>query len=225
MSHSEELSHCLLLLQTQIHNSFFDHNSFALSNRNGTTIQKAPRSESDCHWVRCARLNPLQPAEEDDELATPTQVNPSQAYYGDEETGIDGVEEAYDSGSGSIAQLSKSFVRYALACEYARIPIKRQEVAQKGVNERLAIPIDLLLTTLVLGTHSRQFKAVFDAANSQLLDTFGMEMVELPNKEKTTIRQKRGRSWDLDCHTDETADLIQRRWPRNHKTKAVTSGC
>jgi hypothetical protein len=47
--------------------------------------------------------------------------------------GIEGVEEAYDATSGSLAQLSKSFVRYALACEYARIPIKRLDVAQKGV--------------------------------------------------------------------------------------------
>jgi hypothetical protein len=102
------------------------------------------------------------------------------------------VEEAYSSGSGSIAQLSKSFVRYALACEYARIPIKRQDVAQKGVRKRLEAKVIVQLTMLVLGQHSRQFKAVFDAANSQLLDTFGMQMVELPNKEKTTIRQKRG---------------------------------
>lgn len=50
----------------------------------------------------------------------------------------------------------------------------------------------MVLTAAVLGSHSRQFKQVFDAANSFLLDTFGMELVELPNKEKTTMRQKRG---------------------------------
>jgi hypothetical protein len=47
-------------------------------------------------------------------------------------------EEEHDSGSGTVAQLSKNFVRYALACEYSRIPIKRQDVSQKGM--RSAIP-------------------------------------------------------------------------------------
>jgi hypothetical protein len=36
------------------------------------------------------------------------------------------------------------------------------------------------------------YKHVFEAANSQLMDVFGMQMVELPNREKVTIRQKRG---------------------------------
>jgi hypothetical protein len=37
------------------------------------------------------------------------------------------------SGSGSVQQLAKNLVRYALACEYARRPIKRQEINEKGV--------------------------------------------------------------------------------------------
>ena len=37
-------------------------------------------------------------------------------------------------GIGSIAQLSKNLVRYALACEYSRLPIKRQEINQKGTS-------------------------------------------------------------------------------------------
>ncbi|KAF2107475.1 MAGE family-domain-containing protein [Lophiotrema nucula] len=114
------------------------------------------------------------PAEEDeDEIATSTQTQRGRH----EDTPMeddDDKEESQETGSGSIAQLSKSLVRYALACEYARIPIKRQDVSQK-----------------VLGSHSRSFKQVFDAANSHLLDTFGMEMVELPNREKVTTRQKR----------------------------------
>jgi hypothetical protein len=39
------------------------------------------------------------------------------------------------------------------------------------------------------------FKPVFEAANSQLMDVFGMHMVELPNREKVTVRQKRGMSF------------------------------
>lgn len=36
------------------------------------------------------------------------------------------------------------------------------------------------------------FKSVFDAANTMLMDVFGMQMVELPKAEKVTLRQKRG---------------------------------
>lgn len=70
----------------------------------------------------------------------------------------------------------KKMVRLALACEYQRKPIRRVEVGEK-----------------VLGTNSRQFKAVFEEAQIQLRHTFGMEMVELPAKEKVTVREKRGR--------------------------------
>lgn len=45
---------------------------------------------------------------------------------------------------------------------------------------------------IVLGSHARDFKKVFDAANGQLLEVFGMEMVELPNRDKVTMRQKLG---------------------------------
>ncbi|KAF2274942.1 MAGE-domain-containing protein [Westerdykella ornata] len=119
----------------------------------------------------------------DDDIPTPSQQRSgAREQYPDRSADAEDGEEEYGGhASGSTAQLAKSLVRYALACEYARIPIKRQDVAQKGAQER----------SLLLGAHSRQFRQVFDAANSQLLDTFGMEMVELPNKEKTTIRQKR----------------------------------
>lgn len=44
----------------------------------------------------------------------------------------------------------------------------------------------------VLGSHARLFKSVFDQANSELMDVFGMTMVELPKAERVTMRQKRG---------------------------------
>ncbi|KAJ4304855.1 hypothetical protein N0V90_000383 [Kalmusia sp. IMI 367209] len=110
---------------------------------------------------------------DDDDDPPPTQTQQHRRPdTPDDDEEVDEAEE--ESGSSSIAQLSKNFVRYALACEYARIPIKRQDITQK-----------------VLGTHARSFKPVFDAANSQLMDIFGMMMVELPNKEKVTMRQKR----------------------------------
>ncbi|KAF1353026.1 MAGE-domain-containing protein [Lizonia empirigonia] len=87
--------------------------------------------------------------------------------------------EASQDGSGSVEQLSRSLVRYALSCEYARKPIKRQDV-----NER------------VLGSHARMFKTVFEQANSELMDVFGMAMAELPKGERVTARQKRAAAPD-----------------------------
>jgi hypothetical protein len=36
-------------------------------------------------------------------------------------------------GSGSLEQLSKGLVRYALSCEHSRKPIKRQDISEKGM--------------------------------------------------------------------------------------------
>ena len=115
--------------------------------------------------------------EYDDEHA-PTQ--PRHTQFVDEDNDVDDNDTELDdageeTSSGSIAQLSKNLARYAMSCEYSRTPIKRQDISQK-----------------VLGTHTRSFKEVFAAANSHLMDVFGMRMVELPNKEKVTLRQKRG---------------------------------
>jgi hypothetical protein len=39
------------------------------------------------------------------------------------------------------------------------------------------------------------FRSVFDQANSELMDVFGMQFAELPKGEKVTARQKRGMSF------------------------------
>ncbi|KAF2150999.1 MAGE-domain-containing protein [Myriangium duriaei CBS 260.36] len=88
--------------------------------------------------------------------------------YGDD---LDG--ETQDD-TGNQEQLVKNFVRLALACEYTRSPLKRNDI-----------------TTRVMGTHNRQFKAVFAQAQQQLRHVFGMEMTELPAREKITMQQKR----------------------------------
>ncbi|KAF2637317.1 MAGE-domain-containing protein [Massarina eburnea CBS 473.64] len=117
------------------------------------------------------------PTEDEDDIPTPTQKQRNGGLQAetpvDEDDEIDEAEEEGE-GSGSIAQLSKALVRYALACEYSRTPIKRPEVAQK-----------------VLGTHTRKFRAVFEAANSQLMDVFGMQMEELAKSENVTMKQKK----------------------------------
>ncbi|KAI9817621.1 MAG: hypothetical protein M1832_004625 [Thelocarpon impressellum] len=79
-----------------------------------------------------------------------------------------------DGDGVDAAQLVKKLVRLALACEYARQPIRRQDIGSK-----------------VLGSNGRRFKVVFEGAQRVLKATFGMEMVELPVREKVTISQRR----------------------------------
>ncbi|KAH8662045.1 MAGE family-domain-containing protein [Xylariales sp. PMI_506] len=85
----------------------------------------------------------------------------------------DGDVDISGTHSADEAQLVKKLVRYALACEYARTPIRRDGIREK-----------------VLGNNARLFKRVFDGAQQQLRQVFGMEMVELPVKEKRTLRDK-----------------------------------
>jgi hypothetical protein len=124
---------------------------------------------------------------------------------GDSSDGDD-VDEAREngsangSGSGSVQQLAKNLVRYALACEYARRPIKRQEINEKGEQQsRAPLPqhtrtenLQTHTNELVLGAHKGRFKDVFNQANGELMDVFGMALVELSKADRVTVRQKRG---------------------------------
>jgi hypothetical protein len=47
---------------------------------------------------------------------------------------------------------------------------------------------------LVIGKQRGAFKRTFEAAQKQLRSKFGMEMVELPAREKVTMKEKRGQS-------------------------------
>lgn len=71
----------------------------------------------------------------------------------------------------------KKLVRLALACEYARLPLRRTDITAKVLGD----------------AGSRPFKAVFDGAQKALRSRFGMQMVELPAKERVTISQRRGK--------------------------------
>ncbi|KAI0153501.1 MAGE family-domain-containing protein [Pestalotiopsis sp. NC0098] len=98
----------------------------------------------------------------------------------DEEDDDDEQDEDGDidmAGASDEADLVKKLVRYALACEYARLPIRRDGIRDK-----------------VLGNNPRAFKKVFDAAQLSLKRAFGMEMVELPMKEKRTLKEKQKQS-------------------------------
>ncbi|KAL5403422.1 hypothetical protein PMIN03_009890 [Paraphaeosphaeria minitans] len=137
-------------------------------------------------------------ADDDDDESTPTQRR--QTQVDDDE--VDEAEQ--DHGSGSIAQLSKNLVRYALSCEFSRTPIKRQDIAQK-----------------VLGSHSRAFKDVFAAANTHLMDVFGMRMVELPNREKVTLRQKRAAAGSESHAKNSNIWILENILPEKYRSLSV----
>jgi melanoma-associated antigen len=70
--------------------------------------------------------------------------------------------------SQSITTLSKKLIRLALACEYARIPLRRADITAKIFRGS--------------GVSGRQFKRVFGEANSGLEGVFGMKMVEVEGR-------------------------------------------
>ncbi|KAL7268520.1 hypothetical protein RUND412_008856 [Rhizina undulata] len=71
-------------------------------------------------------------------------------------------------------QLVKKLIRFALASEYTRQPIRRSDISSK-----------------VLGHHGRMFNDIFDMAQRELQRVFGMALVELPAREKTKLSQRR----------------------------------
>lgn len=83
-------------------------------------------------------------------------------------------EQAQDVAESSDSQLVKKLVRYALACDFSRTSIRRDGIKEK-----------------VLGDEGRAFRRVFDGAQQTLRLVFGMEMVELPVKDKLTKEEKR----------------------------------
>lgn len=73
--------------------------------------------------------------------------------------------------------MAKKLVRLALACEYGRRPIRRQEINEKVLGS--------------FGGRAKLFNAVFQQAQHQLEYVFGMKMIELPAREKITLQQRR----------------------------------
>ncbi|KAH0542879.1 hypothetical protein FGG08_002739 [Glutinoglossum americanum] len=98
--------------------------------------------------------------------------NSDEAALGGDTAADDGATQG-DSGL-TTNQLVKKLVRLALACEFSRQPVRRADISTK-----------------VLGSYGRRFKQVFEEAQKQLRGKFGMEMAELPIREKVTISQRR----------------------------------
>jgi len=98
--------------------------------------------------------------------------------------------DVYGNNTGgtneSHEQMVKKLIRLACSNEYRRGPIRRAEISEKVLGQ--------------IG--SRQFKTVFAEAQLQLRHVFGMEMVELPARERVTVAQKRGTFHSTDLNTN-----------------------
>lgn len=122
--------------------------------------------------------------EEANEDASPIS-SPEPATQRRRITPPDEDEDAYASDNAttrtsdsSLDTLVKKMVRLALACEYQRRPIRRADISEKVLGAG--------------GGGAKLFKTVFQQAQMQLRVVFGMEMVELPGRERVTVAQKRG---------------------------------
>lgn len=95
------------------------------------------------------------------------QSNPSSSASGHDEP----------TGQNQEQTLIKKLVRLALATEYSRTPLRRSDISTKLFKDSY-LP-------------SRSFRTIFDGAQKILKDTFGMELFELPSKEKTNLKDRR----------------------------------
>ncbi|KEF58486.1 uncharacterized protein A1O9_06412 [Exophiala aquamarina CBS 119918] len=81
------------------------------------------------------------------------------------------------TGQNQEQTLVKKLVRLALATEYSRTPLRRSDISTKLFKDSY-LP-------------SRNFRTVFDGAQKILKDTFGMELFELPSREKINLKDRR----------------------------------
>lgn len=107
---------------------------------------------------------------------------------------MDEDEPQPDGAESAEGQLIKKLVRYALACDFSRTPIRRDGIKEKGreilnKNTQQWKMADWQIT--VLGDQGRAFKRVFEGAQATLRSVFGMEMVELPARDKLTNEERR----------------------------------
>lgn len=92
-------------------------------------------------------------------------------------------------------QLAKKLIRYAISCEYSRTAIRRDGIKERGNFRLIQYLLPSLTSRLVLGNQGRSFKRILTIAQKQLRDVWGMELRELPVREKMSLQEKRQGMW------------------------------
>ncbi|EXJ64294.1 hypothetical protein A1O7_00630 [Cladophialophora yegresii CBS 114405] len=78
--------------------------------------------------------------------------------------------------------LIKKLVRLALATEYSRTPLRRSDISAKILKDA---------NSSTSGISRASFQKIFEGAQKVLQDTFGMQLTELPSREKTSLKERR----------------------------------
>ncbi|EAW08117.1 MAGE domain-containing protein [Aspergillus clavatus NRRL 1] len=124
--------------------------------------------------IRKRRAEQQPESADEDDVSTPINSrHPRRRTSTSESDDGDASDEA--RAPSSLDVMVKKLVRLALARELSRQPVRRTDISNKVLGEQ----------------GSRQFKLVFEMAQKSLRETFGMQLSELPGKEKVTIQQRR----------------------------------
>ncbi|KAJ4311443.1 hypothetical protein N0V84_010433 [Fusarium piperis] len=122
-----------------------------------------------------------------------------------DDEGRDDGEMNQHSTRSADEQMAKKLVRYAISCEYSRTTIRRD-----GIKER------------VLGNQGRSFKRVFGLAQDQLREIWGMELRELPMREKMTLHEKRqAMKSQSQPKANSNAFILVSTLPKAYRTAAI----
>ncbi|KAG5519350.1 hypothetical protein PMAC_001975 [Pneumocystis sp. 'macacae'] len=87
----------------------------------------------------------------------------------------------------------KNFVRLALALEHTRTPIKREDITKK----------------ILLPSHLRSFALVFEKTQEKLRNVFGMELVELPYKNRNKYMSASKLHKSKSSHIKNPSSIVQ----------------
>ncbi|OBT79887.1 hypothetical protein VF21_01655 [Pseudogymnoascus sp. 05NY08] len=116
----------------------------------------------------------------------------------------DGDAEAVADPRGNSGLVMK-LVRYALACELGRVPIRREGIREK-----------------VFAKHGgRKFQQLFDEAQVHLEEKFGMQMVELPSKEKVTLKDRRAAVQKAAATNTNRSYILKSTLPQKYNIPAI----
>ncbi|ROW10281.1 hypothetical protein VMCG_01661 [Cytospora schulzeri] len=137
------------------------------------------------------------------------EQRPRQRQRRDEPDSDDDAEEEEEEDDNenvesADGQLIKRLVRYAIACDFNRAAIRRDGIKEK-----------------VLGDQGRAFRRVFEGAQQTLRTVFGMQMVELPVRDKVTKEEKRKAAKSQSKSTNSNAYVLVSVLPDAYKNSKI----
>ncbi|POS84706.1 hypothetical protein EPUL_004114, partial [Erysiphe pulchra] len=140
-----------------------------------------------------------------------SQLNNRSAFNAgiDEEQDDDEDEDDQDddedaTSSEDINQTVKKLVRYVLACDYQRSTIKRSGITEK-----------------IIGKQQGGFKRVFEETQQQLRSRFGLELVELPARQKVTLREKKAAQKSKGSYKSSTSYILKTTLPHEYRNPEI----